>query len=280
MATDSHSTAAPAHAHAHAAGAAAAHADPSAHAPQPSAWPILLALGIGVFSTAFFLVATGFNAVPLLILAGILLVMIPALGWATTIAAERRHQDPTYTFSILRRGFLYFLLSEGAIFGSFFAHNLYIRFGHATTWPPLGAPRLETSLPAIGTLLLVLSSFTYHWSHHAFLSGKRAAAKNWLVGTIVLGVVFLAIQGYDWGFLKAFDKFTYNQGVFGSQYYWMTGFHGLHVCVGLLFLALVYWRLERGELNETYNFSLTAAEYYWHFVDVVWIFLFFIIYLL
>jgi cytochrome c oxidase subunit 3 len=258
----------------------AAHGDPSAHAPQPSGWPLLLAFGIGLFATSFFLLASGYHIMPLFYLSALICVLIPALGWATTIARERHHQDPVYTYKILRRGFFYFLLSEGAIFGSFFAHNLYLRYAHAKTWPPVGAPYLDPHLAAIGTMLLVFSSFTYHWCHQAFLKGKKALAKNWLLATIGLGIIFLCIQGYDWGTLKAFDKFTYQHGAFGSEFYWMTGFHGLHVCVGLLFLSLVYYRMETNQIDQTYNFSLTAAEYYWHFVDIVWVLLFFVIYLL
>lgn len=283
MTMDSHSAIAPSGAAPSGAAAAPAHADHAhlaEHAPQPSGWPILLALGIGVFATSFFLLASGYHVMPLFYLCAIICVLIPGLGWATTVAAERRHQDPVYTFRLLRRGFFLFLLSEGSIFGSFFAHNLYLRYAHAKVWPPVGAPYLDPHLAAIGTMLLVFSSFTYHWCHKSFLDGNKTAAKNWLIFTIVLGLVFLSIQGYDWGTLKAFDKFTYAHGAFGSEFYWMTGFHGLHVCVGLLFLALVYYRLESNQLDQTYNFSLTAAEYYWHFVDIIWVLLFFVIYLL
>ena len=259
----------------HAASGEAAHI----HLPGPSFWPILLALGMGLVTTGFFFWATGASADWWFGL-GAIFCIIPAMGWATTIAAERRHMDPAQTSTDLRRGFLLFLVSESCIFGSFFAHNIYLRF-FAPAWPPPGAPVLATQLPAIGTLVLVLSSFTVNIAHHAIKSGKITRAKNWLILTIVMGIVFLGIQAYDWGFLLQFDKFTISKGVFGSGYYLMTGFHGMHVLVGLLMLGLVYWRLERGDYNNpTYSFSTDAAAYYWHFVDIVWIFLFFTIYLL
>lgn len=256
---------------------AAAHG--AVHLPGPSFWPILLAAGFGLLATGFFFWATGASA-GLWLALGAVLTLIPAMGWAMTIAAERRHMDAAQTGKDLRRGFLLFLVSEGCIFGAFFGHNYYIRLV-SPAWPPPGAPVLATTLPAIGTLVLVLSSFTVNLSHHALKNRHIAAAKNWLLLTIAMGIGFLAIQGYDWGYLLQFDKFTLSKGVFGSGYYLMTGFHGMHVIVGLLMLSLVYWRMERGDYNDPkYSFSTDAAAWYWHFVDVVWIFLFFTIYLL
>ncbi len=256
---------------------AAAHA--SVHMPGPSYWPILLATGFGLLAMGFFFWATGASDTLWLIL-GAVLTLVPAMGWATTIAAERRHMDADQTGQDLHKGFLLFLVSEGCIFGAFFAHNYYIRLT-APAWPPPGAPVLATTLPAIGTLVLVLSSFVVNLAHHAIKSRRLSAAKNWLLLTIAMGIGFLAIQAYDWGFLLQFDKFTLSKGVFGSGYYIMTGFHGMHVIVGLLMLSLVYWRLERGDYNDPkYSFSTDAATWYWHFVDIIWIFLFFTIYLL
>ncbi len=252
--------------------------DPAAHAPAPSLWPILLAAALGILVTGLYQIATDISWGKLLTVVGFLGTVVTALGWASTIIVERRQMDPLQTGVDLRKGFLYFLISEGAIFGTFFAHVYYLR-AFAPHWPPVGAPHLATTLPAIGTLLLVGSSFTFNWGHHSFLHGKKGAAKNWLLLTAAMGITFLGIQGFEWGTLQNFDKFTLKQGVFGSGYYIMTGFHGLHVMIGLLMIAVVYFRMERGEFNDKYHFSLTAAEYYWHFVDIVWVALFFTIYL-
>ena len=262
----------------HAAAAGHLHEDPSHHAPQPSAWPIVLASGMGAVVFLVFLVYIGTPLAGLLLAAAALYTLIAAAGWANTIAVERRKMDRVQTNKDLTRGFLFFLASEAMIFFSYFEYIYYTRFT-GSQWPPAGMPRLETSMPAIATLILVGSSFTLNWSVHNFLKGHKVAAKNWLLLTIAMGITFLGMQGFEWGFLNGVLGFTVTTGAFSSAYFIMTGFHGAHVTVGLLMLALVYWRLERGEYSQDYHMSLKAAEYYWHFVDIVWIFLFFTLYL-
>ena len=132
---------------------------------------------------------------------------------------------------------------------------------------------------AIATLILVSSSFTLNWAIHSFLRGKKTAAKNWMLLTIAMGITFLGMQGFEWGFLNGVLGFTVTTGAFSSAYFIMTGFHGAHVTVGLLMLSLVYWRMEKDEYTKDYHMSLMAAEYYWHFVDIVWVLLFFSLYL-
>jgi cytochrome c oxidase subunit 3 len=269
-----HASLSPATAAAH----SGAHADPNAHAPQPSFWPILLAAGMGAVVFLVFLVYLGVPLAGVLLAAAVLYTLVSAAGWANTIAVERRHMDQVQTNKDLTRGFLFFLASEAMIFFSYFEYLYYYRFTSAH-WPPTGMPVLETTLPGIATLILVGSSFTLNWGVHAFLHGKKAAAKNWVLLTIAMGIVFLGMQGFEWGFLNGVMGFTITTGAYSSAYFLMTGFHGAHVTVGLLMLALVYWRMEKGEYNQEYHMSLKAAEYYWHFVDVVWIILFFSIYI-
>jgi cytochrome c oxidase subunit 3 len=213
-----------------------------------------------------------------LLIAAVLYSIVAASGWANTIAVERRRMDKVQTHMDLTRGFFFFLVSEAMIFWAYFEYIYYTRFT-GSMWPPAGMPKLETSMPAIATLILVGSSFTLNFGMHAFHKGKQAAAKNWILLTIGMGIVFLGFQGFEWGFLNGVMGFTVTTGAFSSAYFIMTGFHGAHVTVGLLMLSLVYWRLERGEYNKDYHTSLMMAEYYWHFVDVVWIFLFFTLYL-
>jgi len=256
----------------------AAHSDPSAHAPQPSFWPVLLAAGMGAVTFLVFLVYLGVPLAGVLLVAAVLYTLIAASGWANTIAVERRRMDKVQTNKDLTRGFFFFLASEAMIFFSYFEYLYYSRFT-GSQWPPAGMPKLETTMPAIATLILVGSSFTLNWAVHAFLHGKKVAAKNWFLLTIAMGITFLGMQGFEWGLLNGTFGFTVTTGAFSSAYFLMTGFHGAHVTVGLLMLALVYWRLEKGEYNQDYHMSLKAAEYYWHFVDIVWIFLFFTLYL-
>lgn len=234
---------------------------------------------MGVFSTGLLMSISGeANATLLLVLGGIF-SLLPALGWATAIVADRQHMDLVQSTKDLTLGFYGFITAEAMTFASFFGYLYYSRFT-AKVWPPVGTPHLATDLSGIGTLLLVSSSFTFNWGLHAFQHGKKAVAKNWILFTLALGVVFLGIQGYEWGYLHAYSQFAQDTNVYGSLFYVMTGFHGLHVTVGLLMITMVYIRMERDEIDETHHFSLKAAEYYWHFVDVVWVLLFFSIYLM
>ncbi|HEY7837131.1 MAG TPA: heme-copper oxidase subunit III [Terriglobales bacterium] len=257
---------------------AAAHLDPHLHAPVPSFWPILLAGGIGAVFFLVFLVYLGVPLAGVLLAAAALYSLVAAAGWANTIAVERRLMDRLQTQKDLTRGFFFFLASEAMIFFAYFEYIYYTRFT-GSVWPPAGMPKLETSLPAVATLILVGSSFTLNFAVKAFLRGKQAAAKNWMLLTIAMGIVFLGFQGFEWGYLNGVMSFTVTTGAFSSAYFIMTGFHGAHVTVGLLMLSLVYWRMEKGEYNRDYHMSLMAAEYYWHFVDIVWILLFFTLYL-
>lgn len=257
---------------------AGAHADPNAHAPAPSFWPIILASGIGLVFFLGFLIEAGVSFAQFLIVLAGLYTLVAAAGWANTIAIERRHMDPVQTKKDLTLGFFFFLASEAMIFEAFFEYVYMTRFGHSQ-WPPPGIPRLATTMPAVATLILVSSSFVLNWGVNAFHKGKKGAAKNWILLTIGMGIIFLGFQGFEWGILNHVESYTVSTGAITGAYFLMTGFHGLHVTVGLLMLSLVYWRLEKDEYNEKFHASLKSAEYYWHFVDVVWIILFFTLYL-
>src|SRR6185312_107085 len=208
----------PASAHAH----GGAHADPSAHAPQPSFWPIQLASGMGAVVFLAFLLALGTPLAGVLLLAAAIYTLIAASGWANTIAVERRTMDPVQTNKDLTRGFFFFLASEAMIFFAYFEY-IYLTRAGSSAWPPPGMPRLATELPAIATLILVSSSFTLNWGVHAFLKGHKVAAKNWMLLTILMGITFLGFQGFEWGILNGVDRFTVQTGAFSSAYFLMTG---------------------------------------------------------
>ena len=254
------------------------HAAP--HAPAPSGWPILFASGFGALGTTLALYAFGVPYMKPLAALSFAWALFCAMGWASSIASDRRAPgaDLRQSTADLTLGFYCFLCSEALVFASFFGY-LFYRWFNSTSWPPAGVPAFATRMPAIGTLILVASSFTFNLGLHAFKRGKTSHAKNWILLTIAMGIAFLGVQGFEWGILHAYEKFTPQGNAFASLYYTMTGFHGLHVIVGLIMLSLVYWRLEKGEYNEKFHFSFKAAEYYWHFVDIVWVFLFFSIYL-
>jgi cytochrome c oxidase subunit 3 len=252
----------------------------SIHLPPPSYWPVSLAVSMGFLPLGLLLdLWIGKWGTAILVLAGIATV-ICLMGWANAMiremgeTSEAAHEDRG-----LRMAVILFLASETAIFAALFAHHYYSRF-HAAQWPPDGAPKLATHLPAIATMMLMFSSATMQWAHTALVRDRRRVA-TWLVGiTMILGIVFLSFQAYDWGYLKIYDQFTQASGSYGTSFYTMTGFHALHVTVGLIFLALVWIRLRLGHFTPQRHFSFIAAAWYWHFVDLVWILLFFTIYLL
>lgn len=169
-------------------------------------------------------------------------------------------------------GMLLFISSEIMFFGGLFGAYFTIR-GRAAVWPPSGT-HLDLLLPAIGTLLLVASSVTMHLATTRLERDNDAGA--WLPATIALGVVFLTIQGFEYSQLG----FAVSDHAYGTLFYSMTGFHGLHVFGGLVVLALMWIRISRGQLDSSHPGGLVAAGYYWHFVDVVWVLLFTTLYLL
>ncbi len=255
------------------------HTSSEAHTEHNSPWPILVALGLGFLPFGFVIYLWG-NKIGLgFMIFGVAAALVFLMGWAHSLIREKLLQmEGVAREHWLKIGMKFFLVSEAAIFGALFAHHYYSRV-HSLIWPPAGAPELETRLPAIATLLLMTSSGTAQWAHSAFLKGKRLLAQRALLLTIVLGIIFLSIQAYEWGFLKAYDEFTLKNGTFGTSFFMMTGFHGMHVSIGIVLLSIVYFRLLLGHFEPQRHFSFIAASWYWHFVDIVWIFLFGTIYL-
>lgn len=249
------------------------------HLPAPSYWPIALAAALGILVAGFLLAVWGGNGGVTLLIMGGMATVVGLMGWANRLIQETAElpnvmEDDRW----MRVGVKLFLISEAAIFAAFFTHHYYSR-AHAPAWPPDGAPVLSTALPAIATLLLMSSSATMEWAHSSLVRGKRKAAFWWLTATLVLGIVFLGFQGHEWGFLMTYDQFTLASGTYGTTFFSMTGFHGLHVAIGIVMLAIVWFRLRLGHFDPQRHFSLAAASWYWHFVDVIWILLFFTIYL-
>jgi cytochrome c oxidase subunit III len=154
------------------------------------------------------------------------------------------------------------------------------------TWPPRGVETVPAwELPLVNTLTLLLSGTTVTWAHHALQQGDRRSAKIGLVLTIVLGVLFTAIQAYEYSHIFSHHYFfggegAENSGLYGSSFIMATGFHGFHVLVGTIFLTVCLIRLLGGGFTPRQHFGFEAAAWYWHFVDVVWLFLFAFVYVI
>ena len=168
------------------------------------------------------------------------------------------------------------ILSEVMLFGALFAAYFVIR-SDSPGWPPVaGVERPELLLPGLNTLLLVSSSGTMQLAVRSARVGDRSHILRWLGLTLLLGGIFIGVQGYEF----ATNGFGLDAGVFGSTFYILTGFHGAHVLAGLGLIAIVANRARRGFISAGRHTAVEATSYYWHFVDAVWLFLFSTLYVL
>ena len=193
----------------------------------------------------------------------------------THAAAGSHHEDEVAARSNMLLGVKLGILSEVMLFAALFTAYFVIR-SESGGWPPNGQERPELLLPGLNTLLLLSSSVTMQLAVRAIRRGDLAAMRLRLRLTLVLGTVFLFVQGYEF----ATNGFGLSDGVFGSTFYTLTGFHGAHVLAGLGFMAIVATRARRGLVSAEHHTAVEAASYYWHFVDVVWLVLFSTLYVL
>jgi cytochrome c oxidase subunit III len=184
-------------------------------------------------------------------------------------------QDPEADRSNMLLGVKLGILSEVMLFGALFAAYFVIR-SESGGWPPDGQERPELILPGLNTLLLLSSSVTMQWAVRAIGRGEVATMRRALRLTLLLGSIFILVQGYEF----ATNGFGLDAGVFGSTFYTLTGFHGAHVLAGLGFMAIVALRARRGLISAEHHTAVEAASYYWHFVDAVWVVLFSTLYVL
>ncbi|ASC73882.1 Cytochrome c oxidase subunit 3 [Halomicronema hongdechloris C2206] len=193
----------------------------------------------------------------------------PAASTATAAHHHEEHPD----LRVL--GLITFLASEFLMFCGFFAVYLIYRSALAE-WPP-EETEVELLLPAVNTVILVSSSLVIHWGDTAIKQGDVAGLRKWYIVTALMGTVFLGGQIYEYATLG----YGLRTNLFSNCFYLMTGFHGLHVFIGLLLILGVLWRSRRpGHYNANKHTGVEMAEIYWHFVDIVWIVLFTLIYIL
>ena len=218
-------------------------------------------------------------------LIGVLYVMA---AWWTDVIKEAQHGDHTRVVQISHRyGMIMFIASEVmffvAWFWAYFDVSLYptdaIEYMRTDfiggTWPPKGIEALDPwHFPLFNTLLLLTSGTTVTWAHHALLHNDRGALRTGLIFTIVLGALFSCVQAYEY----AHAPFPFGGSIFGSTFFMATGFHGFHVIIGTIFLLVCLIRVFYGQFTPTQHLGFEFAAWYWHFVDVVWLFLFACIY--
>ncbi|KAF0143384.1 MAG: cytochrome c oxidase subunit III [Rhodospirillaceae bacterium] len=248
------------------------------HMVHPSPWPMV---GAGAaFVLALGLVLLMHDHGPWGLIAGFILVLFTMAGWWRDVIRESVVDD-VHTSPVrhgLRVGMGLFILSEVMFFAAFFwafFHNALQVSPGVTQWPPPSIqPFNPWGVPFLNTLILLSSGMTVNWAHHAVRADHRRNIILGLAVTVALGALFLSLQAYEYGHAA----FAFREGIYPSVFYMATGFHGFHVLVGVCFLTVNLGRALRGQFLPDHHVGFEAAAWYWHFVDVVWLFLFVWIY--
>jgi cytochrome c oxidase subunit 3 len=215
---------------------------------------------------------------PWLLIVGALFVLATMFLWWRDVVRESVHKgnhNPIVAIG-LRYGMALFIASEVmffvAFFWAYFDASLFPRSG---VWPPEGVKTFDPfHLPFLNTLILLLSGCTVTWAHHALIHEDRRGLIQGLTCTVALGLVFTGLQAIEY----SHAAFGFREGIYSSTFFMATGFHGFHVMVGTIFLAVCLFRAMRGHFVPGKHVGFESAAWYWHFVDVVWLFLFVCIY--
>jgi cytochrome c oxidase subunit 3 len=263
------------------------------HLVEPSPWPIIGSISAFVLAVAALtymhpdLFGTGlsktFQSMGVWkIVLGLGLVLFTMYGWWAQVVKESR--TPGLHSAAVRLGLRYamvlFIASEVMFFVAFFWSYFHFAFYPelhtiGQVWPPKDVVTFDPwDLPFLNTLILLTSGATVTWAHHSLVEGNRQGLIWGLVLTVLLGIAFTACQAYEY----AHAAFGFKDNVYSSVFFMATGFHGFHVLVGTIFLIVCLVRAIKGHFTPERHFGFEAAAWYWHFVDVVWLFLFAVIY--
>jgi cytochrome c oxidase subunit 3 len=265
------------------------------HLVDPSPWPLIGAISaftmaVGLIMTMKGLRPGGLTAGPLVFAAGILGILYTMLSWWRDVIREATYEGfHTRVVQISHRyGMILFIASEVmffvAWFWAYFDASLYtndpLQYQRTDVtggaWPPKGIQTFDPwHLPLLNTLILLTSGTTVTWAHHALLHNDRQGLKWGLWLTIGLGLLFSFVQAYEY----AHASFGFKGSIYGATFFMATGFHGAHVIIGTIFLAVCLWRAYQGQFTPQHHLGFEFAAWYWHFVDVVWLFLFASIYI-
>ena len=275
----------------------------SYYLPEPSHWPV-------VGSCALFLMAFGgvlwmneTSAGPWVVFAGMLILVYMMFGWFGTVIRESEGGKYNHQVDLsFRWSMSWFIFSEVMFFAAFFGALFYMRvlsvpgLGSGDTmeqlWPgfvaqwPVSGPGIEEKftsmgawgIPAINTLILLSSGVTVTWAHWALKKNDRTQLIAGLAVTVALGILFLTLQGYE--YVHAYHELglTLGMGAYGATFFMLTGFHGFHVTIGTIMLIVILARSIAGHFTADHHFAFEGVSWYWHFVDVVWLLLFVLVY--
>jgi len=285
----------------------------SYYLPEPSRWPVLMSSGLFILALGFILFMNEVSPGGWLMLVGAVILIAIMYRWFGQVVSEseagtyNEHVDMSF-----RMGMGWFIFSEVMFFAAFFGALFYVRNlsipwiadtellwpGFEAVWPtagpegPVAAGTTGTlkegqflymsawGIPLINTALLLTSSVTVTFAHWALKQNERGKLVSWLVLTVALGFLFLALQVYEYYHAYTALGLTLGTGVYGATFFMLTGFHGLHVTIGAIILTVILFRCIKGHFKPDHHFGFEAAAWYWHFVDVVWVGLFIFVYVL
>lgn len=249
------------------------------HLVDPSPWPIVTSIGAFALTSGGVSYMHGFGGGLLGI--GLVMLISGMCIWFRDIIREGTYegQHTSLVQMGFRTGMLLFIVSEVMFFFAFFWAYFWSSFSAGVeiggVWPPVGIrPVSEFEIPFLNTLILLSSGASVTWSHHAMIVGNRRETIIGLVLTIILASIFTGLQVFEY----THGEFSISDGIYGSTFYMATGFHGFHVIIGTIMLCVSLMRVVRYEVTKQHHFGFEAGAWYWHFVDVVWLFLFVAVY--
>ncbi len=273
------------------------------YVPEPSYWPILGSVALLLMASGGAMWLNHVSAGPYLLAAGLAVLTYMLFGWFGAVIRESESgKFNNQVDGSFRWGMGWFIFSEVMFFAAFFGALLYMRVvavpGLAAgdtmqqLWPdfkggwPVAGPGLREhfspmgalGIPALNTLILLFSGATVTWAHWGLKQNNRRQLTVGLFLTIVLGLLFLSLQAYEYHHAYTEMNLTLTTGAYGATFYMLTGFHGFHVTLGTIMLIVIFIRALRGHFTPEHHFGFEAVSWYWHFVDVVWLLLFVLVY--
>lgn len=284
-------------------------ANGSYYLPHKATWPIVGSFGLFFLLAGFANLLNGSRIGSTMMIIGFVIIVVMLFGWFGSVVKESERGVYNNQVDVsFRLGMIWFIFSEVMFFAAFFGALYYARIyavpwlggegelGPNTqgllwstfepVWPTNGPgevggefePMEAWGIPAINTLILLSSGGTVTWAHWGLLAGNRGQLIKGLIATVALGFLFVTLQAYEYSHAYSEMGLTLGSGIYGSTFFMLTGFHGLHVTVGAIILTVVLLRSLRGHFSSDHHFAFEAAAWYWHFVDVVWLGLFIFVY--
>jgi len=284
------------------------HADERYYVPHGSHWPVVGSVGLFFLMLGVSTWLNGADSGFYIMLTGFAIMIFMLTGWFGTVIGES--VNGLYNDQVdksFRQGMFWFIFSEVMFFAAFFGALFYARnmsipwlggegnnfftnlmlwSGYEGTWPSNGPGNIggeyeamaPLGLPLINTVLLLTSSITITIAHHALIAGHRLQLKVFLAATFILGFIFVYLQGVE--YIEAYEHLNLKltSGIYGSTFFMLTGFHGMHVSIGAIMLTIIWFRVLKGHFSTDKHFAFEAVAWYWHFVDVVWVGLYVFVY--